>query len=178
MKTLVSGFSLSLVLAAAVAAAEKVIALPNAGFEEKTASWNATNDHGMSAAVPEAAHSGKLGLRVTDESGSLGSSLAAQRFPATPGKNYEVRFHARLVKGEGIAVYLRFYNAKGEFLNTPALKNQINVAIRRDAADWKAFAKKGVAPAGATQVEVWVHSFTDKTVTADFDDFVLVELEG
>ena len=65
-----------------------------------------------------------------------------------------------------------------EFLNTPALKNQINVAIRRDAADWKAFAKKGVAPAGATEVEVWVHSFTDKTVTADFDDFVLVELEG
>lgn len=82
------------------------------------------------------------------------------------------------MKGDGIAVYLRFYNEKGEFLNTPALKNQINVAIRRDAADWKAFAKKGVAPAGATQVEVWVHSFTANVVTADFDDFVLVELEA
>lgn len=177
MKSALAGFALSL-LAASAFAGENVIALPNPGFEEKTATWNTANDQGMSVAIPEAAHSGKLGLRVTDESGSLGSSLATRRFPATPGKSYEMRFFARLVKGEGIAVYLRFYNAKGEFLNTPALKNQISAPIRRDATEWKAFAKKGVAPEGAVQVEIWVHSFTDKVVTADFDDFVLFELEG
>ena len=178
MKTFVSGLSLSLLVSTAVLAAEKVIALPNPGFEEQTASWNAANDQGMSVAIPEAAHGGKLGLRVTDDSKTLGSSLAAQRFPATPGKNYEVRFHGRSVKGEGIAVYLRVYNEKGEFLNTPALKNQINVPIRRADTEWKAYSKKGVAPAGTVQVEVWIHSFTANVVTADFDDFVLVELEG
>lgn len=89
MKTLLAGFALSL-LATSASAAEKVIALPNAGFEEKTASWNATGDQGMSVAIPEAAHSGKLGLRVTDDSKTLGSSLAAPRFPVTPGKAYEV----------------------------------------------------------------------------------------
>ncbi len=160
----------------AALAAEKNLPLPNAGFEDKLASWNSTNDHGMSVAVPEAARSGKLGLRVTDASDTLGSSLAAKRFPATPGKSYEVRFQARIVKGEGIAVYIRFYNAKGEFLNRPELKNQINVAVRRSDTEWKEFTKRGVAPAGAVQVEVWVHSFTKNVVTADFDDFTLVEL--
>lgn len=177
MKSSLLGLSL-LFTASAALAAETKLAIPNAGFEDKLASWNATNDHGMSAVVPEAARGGKLGLRVTDTSDTLGSSLAAKRFPATPGKSYEVRFQGRIVQGEGIAVYLRFYNAKGEFLNRPELKNQINVPVRRSDKEWKEFAKRGSAPAGAVQGEVWVHSFSKNVVTADFDDFVLVELSN
>ena len=178
MKLTVPCFALALVAVPAGQAAERIIPLPNPGFEERTTLWNNTNDNGMSAAVPEAAQSGKLGLRVTDESDTLGSSLAAQRFPATPGKTYEVRFQGRIIKGEGVAVYLRFYDAKGGYLNTPELKNQINVSVRRGDTQWKQLAKKGVAPAGAIQVEVWVHSFSKNVVTADFDDFVLVECDA
>lgn len=165
----------ALLATTAAFAAEKTLPVPNPGFEEKLAGWNAANDNAMSAAIPEAARSGKLGLRVTDASDTLGSSLAAKRFPATPGRTYEVRFQGRIVKGEGIAVYLRFYDAKGAFLNRPELKNQINVPVRRGDTEWKAFTKQGVAPAGAVEVEVWVHSFTKNVVTADFDDFVLLE---
>mgnify|MGYP003872137103 FL=1 len=86
-----------------------------------------------------------------------------------------MRFQARAVKGEGIAVYLRFFDAKGAFLTRPELKNQINVPVRRGDTEWKAFSKEGVAPAGSVQVEVWIHSFTKNVVTADFDDLVLVE---
>lgn len=159
----------------AASAAEKILPVPNAGFEDKLTGWNAAGDNGMSAVVPEAAHGGKLGLRVTDASNKLGSSLATPRFPATPGKTYEVRFQGRSVQGEGIAVYLRFFDAKGDYLNTPERKNQINVPVRRADTAWKAFSKQGVAPAGAVQVEVWIHSFTANQVTADFDDIVLVE---
>lgn len=175
MKSIAVRLALALLAASTAAAAEKVIPLPNPGFEEKAAAWSNANDNGMSTFLPEAARSGKLGLRVTDESNTLGSSLAAKRFPATPGRTYEVRFQGRIIKGEGIAVYLRFYDAKGEFLNRPELKNQINVSVRRGDTQWKQFSKSGVAPAGAIQVEVWVHSFTKNIVTADFDDFVLVE---
>jgi hypothetical protein len=170
--------SLAVILAAVVpfaSAAESVIPLANAGFEEGLAGWNAAGDNAMSAVVPEAAKSGKLGLRVTDTSDTLGSSVASKRFPAVAGRAYEVRFQARAVKGEGIAVYLRFYNAKGEFLTRPELKNQINVPVRRGDTEWKAFSKEGVAPAGSVHVEVWIHSFTKNVVTADFDDLVLVE---
>ena len=41
--------------------------LPNPGFEEGEAHWSLA-DHGMSKVAPEAAHSGRLGLRVADDS--------------------------------------------------------------------------------------------------------------
>ncbi len=165
----------ALLLPLAASAAESVMPLANAGFEDGLSGWNAAGDNAMSAAVPEAARSGKLGLRVTDASGTLGSSVASKRFPAAAGRTYEVRFQGRAVKGEGIAVYLRFYDAKGDHLTRPELKNQVNVPIRRTDTAWKAFTKEGVAPAGSVQVEVWIHSFTKNVVTVDFDDLVLVE---
>lgn len=44
--------------------------------------------------------------------------------------------------------------------------------------DWKEFTKRDVAPVGAVKVsgDAWVHKFTKNVVTADFDDFVVVEV--
>lgn len=170
--------SFFLVLSALGWAAETVITVPNSGFEQKGEGWKADQDNGMSTFVAEAAHTGKLGLRVTDASATLGSSLASARFPASAGKSYEVRFFGRNVKGQGIAVYLKFYDAAGKLLNTPELKNQVNVAVRRTDTEWKQFSVAGAAPATATQVEIWVHSFSKNEVTADFDDFVLVQRDS
>jgi hypothetical protein len=170
--------SLLLALSSVGFAADTVITVPNSGFEQKGEGWKAEQDNGMSTFIAEAAHTGKLGLRVTDASATLGSSLASPRFPATAGKSYEVRFYGRNVKGTGIAVYLKFYDAAGKLLNTPELKNQVNVAVRKNDTDWKQFSVAGVAPATATQVEIWIHSFTKNEVTADFDDFVLVQRES
>jgi hypothetical protein len=159
-------------------AAETVIAVPNSGFEQKGEGWSAVQDNGMSAFIAEAAHTGKVGLRVTDGSATQGSSLASKRFPATAGKSYEVRFYGRNLKGQGIAVYLKFYDAAGKLLNTPELKNQVSVAVRRGDSEWKQFSASGAAPAMATQVEIWIHSFLKNEVTADFDDFVLVQRDA
>jgi hypothetical protein len=159
-------------------AADTVITVPNSGFEQKGESWKADQDNGMSTFIAEAAHTGKLGLRVSDASATLGSSLTSPRFPASAGKTYEVRFYGRNVKGAGIAVYLKFYDAAGKLLNTPELKNQVNVPVRRTDTDWKQFSLAGAAPATATQVEIWIHSFTKNEVTADFDDFVLVQRDS
>lgn len=158
------------------ARAEKPLALANGDFEQQLTGWTATNDNGMSAATAEAAHTGKLGLRVTDTSDTLGSSLAAAKFPAVPGKAYEVRFASRVIKGNSIGVYLRFYDAKGGYLNTPEKKNQNILHMTTKDTEWKGRTLKGVAPEGAVQVEVWVHSFSKGQVTADFDGFSLVEL--
>lgn len=167
-----------LAISSVVFAADTVIPVPNSGFEQKGEGWKADQDNGMSAFIPEAAHTGKLGLRVTDASATLGSSLFSPRFPAAAGKTYEARFYGRNLKGAGIAVYLKFYDATGKLLNTPELKNQINVPVRRTDTEWKQFSVAGVAPATATQVEIWVHSFTKNEVTADFDDFVLVQRDS
>ena len=59
--------------------------LPNPGFEEGEAHWSLA-DHGMSKVAPEAAHSGRLGLRVADDSVRSGSSCRSAPVPAAPGK--------------------------------------------------------------------------------------------
>jgi len=161
---------------AAAARAEKVLPLPNGDFEAQLAEWNAANDNGMSAATAAAARAGKAGLRVTDASDALGSSLASKRFPAAPGKIFEARFSGRVVSGAGIAVYLRFFDAKGNALNTQEKKNQNLKALGAGDREWTDHAVKGIAPEGATQVEVWIHSYSKNKVTADFDNIVLVEL--
>jgi hypothetical protein len=161
---------------AATARAEKPIAIANGGFEEQLTGWDVTRDNGMSVATAEAARKGKFGLRVTDKSDTLGSSLGTKQIPVTPGKAYEARFSARLVSGQGIAVYIRFFNAKGEVLNTLEKKNQNSVGITRAAKEWTDFSVKGVAPADAAKVDVWVHSFLKNVVTADFDEISFFEL--
>src|SRR3954467_8171603 len=45
---------------------QPVKSLTNGGFEQGIAEWNGKNDNDMSHAVAEAAHTGKLGLRVID----------------------------------------------------------------------------------------------------------------
>jgi hypothetical protein len=172
---LVPGCLAGLVLVSA-ARAEKPLALVNGDFEQQLTGWSATGDNGMSAAVAVAAHSGKLGLRVTDASDTLGSSVATAKFPAVAGKTYAVRFASRVVTGNAIGVYLRFYDAKGGYLNTPEKKNQNILRMTTKDTAWKDHVLKGVAPEGTVQVDVWVHSFTKGQVTADFDGFSLVEL--
>ena len=158
------------------ARAEKPLALVNGDFEQQLTGWSATGDNGMSAAVAVAAHSGKLGLRVTDASDTLGSSVATAKFPAVAGKTYAVRFASRVITGNAIGVYLRFYDAKGGYLNTPEKKNQNILRMTTKDTAWKDQVLKGVAPEGSVQVEVWVHSFTKGQVTADFDGFTLFDL--
>lgn len=176
LKSIVFTGCLAGAMAFSTARAEKPLVLANGDFEQQLTGWNAAGDNGMSAAVAAAAHSGKLGLRVTDTSDTLGSSLAAARFPAVPGTAYEARFTSRVIKGNSVGVYLRFYDAKGGYLNTPEKKNQNVLRMTVKDTEWKARTLKGVAPDGAVQVEVWVHSFTKGQVTADFDGFSLVEL--
>lgn len=161
---------------AATARAEKPLPIANGDFEQSLTGWVNTSDGGMSVASAAAAHTGKLGLRVTDSSDTLGSSLSTKRLPAVAGKSYEVRFAARVVSGAGIGVYLRFIDAKGKVLNSQAQKNENIVALNRNDTEWKSRSVKGTAPAETATVEVWIHSYTKNTVTADFDDVVLVEL--
>lgn len=161
---------------AATARAEKAVPLANGGFEQKLIGWSHSGDNAMSVPVAEAARTGKLGLRVTDASDTLGSSVATKRLPAVAGKTYEVRFAGRVVSGSGIGVYVRFFDAKGKPLNSQAKKNEIIATLNKNDTEWKDRSAKGVAPADTALVEVWIHSFSKNLVTADFDDVTLIEL--
>jgi hypothetical protein len=151
--------------------------LPNPGFEEELSSWTVSSqDNGMSQVSPEAARNGAAGLRVDDQNSEFGSSLFSSALPATAGQKYAVRFWARNVSGEGLAVYLIFFDAQNRYLNKQELGNENLLMIPRDSLEWEQFSVEGVAPDGAATVKVWIHSFTKNQVVAEVDDLTVVEV--
>lgn len=144
-------------------------AIANNGFEGGLAFWTTSGDGGMSAAVTNAAKSGSYGLRVTDASTTLGSSVASAKFPVQPGWTYQLRYWGRQLSGNGMGTYLEFYNASNGYV-TNALKQLSAVS------DWREQALRATAPAGAATVRAWLHSYSGSIVTADFDNLVLSEI--
>ena len=157
--------------------AQQPLDLPNPGFEEEFTGWVVSNqDNGMSKASAEAARNGQAGLRVEDRDSEFGSSLFSGAVPAEAGKKYAVKFWARNLEGEGLGVYLIFFDSQGRYLNKQELKNENIVSVPKGARDWEQFTVEGVAPDEAASLKIWIHSFTKNHVSADVDDFSVLEI--
>jgi oligo-alginate lyase len=174
MKKLIPGVSLLLILSSGLVRADQVVDLPNADFEKGLSGWS-TNDNGMSSATAAAAHGGKAGLRVEDRDTNAGSSLYSTTQKAVPDRDYTLQFWARNLEGEGLAVYLIFYDENNQALSRSEFNNEIKVTLPRGAKDWKQYTLKAVAPKDSVRMKVWVHSFINNVVVAELDDFVLTE---
>ena len=151
-------------------------ALPNPGFEEGLSGWVARD--AMSKAVPEAAHTGKLGLRIVDEDTKKGSDFTSAKLPVTPGQTITLTFFAK-AQGDFSGVYLWFHDATGKAVKDAALKytgGMPSVGVKKGGGDWTPNTLKATVPAGAATVVVWVHSWGSATGTADFDDFEVAGL--
>ena len=151
--------------------------MENPGFEAKLSSWDAKGWLGGEAnAISEAAHQGAAGLRLIHDSGNSPASFASGYFRVKPGKKYETRFWARTVSGQGIAVYLGFYNKTRGLLNIKAYGNENRLAIPPSTKEFREFALQGLALEEAAFVRIWIYSSAAAQVVADFDDFSLIEL--
>lgn len=164
------------IFVAAVAGAEP-LPLLNPGFEDGQNGWR-FKDSGMSLVLGDAAHSGKSGLRINDESPDQGSDVACARFVTEPGKKVTARFWARQVEGEGLGVYLRFFKGDGTCLNTKELETEIKVVIPAEARDWQKFEVSAPVPEEAIEGEIWIRSWSHAIVRAELDDFELEQMSG
>jgi len=139
----------------------------SSGFESGLSGWDSTGDGAMTVATSLAAHSGALGIRVTDTTTTAGSSLKSPLFPVAEGYNYEVDFFSRIISGSsGVGVYLIFKDANGNDLS-----DRYTITIPNSATSWTPFSFQKVAPAGAVSAYILIHSYIASAVTADFDDF-------
>ncbi|MEZ0216494.1 MAG: endopolygalacturonase, partial [Rariglobus sp.] len=94
--SLLTGF----VFTAGLLSAAEPLPFPNPGFESGFESWAVDkNDHaaGLSQVKPEAARTGKSGLRVTQKDGSPGSWIQSARIPAIDAQTYRLEFWSRVV---------------------------------------------------------------------------------
>lgn len=156
----------SLLLAFASAGAQEV---PNGGFEQDLTDWNTGGDRDMTVAVKDAARTGQLGVRVTDESDGQGSSVTSLPVEALPGTQYELSCWGRGVSGTGgVGVYLRFLNESGGRIGKDS-----TVTVPAEVKEWKSYSVKNTAPEGAVSAVVWIHSYARDTPVVDLDDFVL-----
>ena len=150
--------------------------LENPGFEAGLSGWDSRGAQGQAFALGEAAHQGTTGMRVIHASENKSVTFASDYHRIAPGKKYETRFWARIVSGEGIAVYLGFYSKSHGLLNTQVLGNENRIPVSRPAKDFREFSVQGLAMAEAYYVRIWIYSSATAQVVADFDDFSLTEL--
>jgi hypothetical protein len=170
MSTDTSAFLLLSLLSAAAFAADNP--LPNPGFEEGDNLWAMS---GAAVLAPEAARSGKLGLRVGAAAYSAeGSSVTSARLPVTPGQAITLTFQARS-RAPCSGAYLWLYNAAGKVVAAPkGVSTTCWISETNDA--WTAHSLTCAIPADVASVAVWVHSSPGVTGTADYDDFALAGL--
>ena len=146
-------------------------ALPNPGFEEGLANWQSRDT--MSAAVADAAKSGALGLRVTDNDPAKGSDLLSVRLPVAAGQSITLNFQAR-TNAAFLGVYLRFENESGQVVKDSSLRHTDGmpaVGVKPGEGGWAPYSLTAAVPAEAVGVAVWIHSWGKGIGVADLDDF-------
>jgi len=148
--------------------------LKNTSFEEGLAPWVITDmDMGISKIAPEAARTGKNGLRITDKDIKNGSNVFSPTISVTAGKKYQLSFWGRIVEGEGLAGYIIFFDAQNQQLTSYDKKNEQLVIMNKDSKEWKEYSLESVAPEGSSYLKVWLHSFGGAQVVGDMDDISL-----
>lgn len=186
MKTrfLVCVMTLMLICGLSAAADAPRNPLPAPGFEENASHWWTIGDD-SSKVLPEAAHTGKMGLRI----GSMtynprGASVTGARLPVAPGQAFTLTFWAKGAP-HCAAVYLNYFNAAGKSV-TPSAKpasakksaGQQLCGLDKGADAWNQYSFPAEAPEGAAFVALWIHSFSGAAGLVDLDDFALVGLAG
>ena len=143
--------------------------IANPGFEQELAEWVLNLDYGMTTVSPEAARTGKLGLRITDTSPKQGSSATSLEMSVEPGAKYKLSAWGRGIDGTGgVGLYLRFLDDRGKTIAKPKA-----VVVPSSAREWTQYTLEAVAPEGAAAMDVWIHSLAADMPVVDIDDLEL-----
>lgn len=170
--TLLLAAWLSLAAQAAPVPADQ-LPLSNPGFEEGATSWSIGERVTMSRVVPEAAHTGKQGLRVTDEDPKLGSSAFSSRMPVAPGQGFSLSFWGKSAKDGAAGVMLCFFDEQRR-----ALPQYQPTMVLTGGGEWKQYRLLARAPETAATVTIWIHTFSTPQTSIDLDDFQLSRASG
>jgi hypothetical protein len=167
------------VLCAGLARAADALPFPNAGFEEGLFSWVADkNDQalGLSQVKPEAARTGKSGLRVVQKDGDTGSWIQSARIPVEEAKAYRLEFWTRVGAESGIGVWVQFYDGERRPIKSPS--GDPTVQLLPAPSDWTRQQLDVTTPVGTVFFSLAVHGYNKRPVLVDFDDFTLTPIEA
>lgn len=135
---------------------------------------------GRAEVLEEAAYRGNYGLRMIDEEqGGRVEVRSRNRLPAQPDTTYELSFYARMLEGAGIHVSMRFHDEEGNRINQE-LHDPDHTWMQlfeEEATEWQPYRFQTVSPPGSAEILVMIRSNDGSIVTAEFDQFELIELD-
>ena len=147
------------------------VPLANGDFESGETGWTLSKTP-VSPVTTEAAHGGKLGLRVTEPGNGPGFSAFNGPFPVVAGKGYKLSFWSRS-SADADGVYLRFFDDGHE--NIPEYRPGVTI---HQSTDWSQNVILARAPATAAWARIWVRIPGKAPVTVDLDDFAVANASG
>ncbi len=128
----------------------------------------------------EQAAVGESSLKITDDSDAAGSNVTSARIAVEGAGKWLLRGQVYTVSGTGVGMYMRFYDDAGALLNERT--NDLGYidavgSLESPVGEWTPFEFAFQTPAGATNMDLWIHSYTSAVVTAYIDDLQIVPAE-
>ncbi len=152
---------------------ETILPLPNSGFEDGLADWTIADLEGVTCLPDERAASGAASLHIIDISDKNGSGVVSARVPVDSGGAFEIRGRHFPVSGSGLGMYVRAYDADGEWLNR---EDSHIVGLGGADGKWLSFTRRFYTTTAVRSLEIWIHSYAAATVDAYLDDLQLVAM--
>ncbi len=150
--------------------------IENGGFEDATSfAWRIVNTPHATATINEgAAHTGKRGLTIKDESAETIARAMSPNLPTAPGRVYALKFWARTHSyGTCGGISVRFLDATGA---TAGDATASHAQATDTQGGWQEFTLTATAPEGAATVAAWIHTYSRQEGVVDFDDIELREV--
>lgn len=146
---------------------ERVIPLPNGGFEQGLEGWRIEEaEPHLSTLERELAASGQASLRIRDAETTRGSGAVSSRVPFRGAAMLEVRGQVYRVSGDGLGVYVRQYDAEGR-----CISGESHIAgLGGNTRAWEPFALAFVTLPECEALELFLHSYGAARVEACLDD--------
>lgn len=154
--------------------AQTSLPLENPGFEDGVQGWEPRESPNMTESLPEAARTGKEGVRIKDDDSLKRAALLSTSLPVKPDHNYRVTFWARTTEAGAAGVYLQFFS--GSQLVRDESGRYYGTRVDKADGEWHEYVCLAKALAAADSVRIALISTQDKQSTVDFDDFTLEEI--
>jgi len=174
MRTLLLIALLLMAMAAtAVAQTERVLPIPNGGFEDGLTQWIIPEGEGMATLSTEQAAGGRCSLKIVDNDLRLGSNVRAARVAVSGPAAFELRGQVYPVWGAGLGIYVRVLDEDGRLL-LPG--DRCHRGLGGSSKQWEPFSLPVYATKQTAYLELWIHSYSGARVEAYLDDLHFVSL--
>ncbi|MGQ9729764.1 MAG: hypothetical protein ACUVX8_00695 [Candidatus Zipacnadales bacterium] len=149
----------------------------NEDFEHGAWGWS-INDK-MTRISEERAYSGRFSMKIVDTETTNGSNTTSARLPLAAKRKYMLTGQVFPVSGNGLGLYIKYYDAQGTQLNETDERGWISAigSLGGESKRWEPFRFPFETPPGTEYVQIWIHSANSAVVEAYLDDLEVTDTQ-